>query len=187
MGLFSALGGIAGNLLLPGVGGLVGSGLGGALGGLFGGGGGGSQAKSNPSDAYRTKTMALLDDQIGKNVYDSAGYRSGSAEITRQTREQAGVDEAAAARRGLAGGEFEIAQGANRQRAAAGSLSRLGQQASGERSQLMQMLLGATGEDRQIDLTLEEQARQRKTSGLTSAFGTIAGLIPSLLRKGAGA
>ena len=155
--------------MVPGLGGAVGAGLGGML---FGGGGGG--ADRSPGSGMDALAASLGGNANGP-VTAMPAYRTAMGEIVTQGQDQARRDTGAAAARGLTGGEFEIAQGANRGRVAAqgqAGAMHLGAQMQGNQQSML------------LQLLQQQQANDTARRGQTGQVlgGVAAAGLPALLR-----
>lgn len=179
--------GAAAGSIIPGIGtgaGLaIGAGigfLGSQLPKLFGGG----KKKVDPMAEERSRLLADVMRRLRESdrpASQSAQFRTGAAEAREQLGRQTTADTQAAVSRGLEGGEFEIAQGYNRQRVLAdtlrGLLADTEAQQSAEQGQLISLASSLTGQGTQAGLQAEQirsQRRSQRNSALFSAGTQIA-------------
>jgi len=187
MGFLSSLGriggGLLGNALLPGLGGIAGGALGGAIGNLFGGGrrGGGGQAAGLPSGMSALQQQLTAD--ATANPYQSATYRQGLGDMNRQLAGAARTDTARAAARGLLGSEFELAQAGARTQQAASIQGNLLNAAVDQRQNAQTSLMSLLERQQEAERMRQERAAQ----GRTSVFGTLgnvaAAALPALINR----
>lgn len=150
-----------------------------------------SAGPSNDDRRGQLLTMLMTDAQQARsdvnNPLNSSAFMQGRASLLDSLKNIERRDSGAAAMRGLTGGEFEIAQGANRGRALVSGLRDLqvGAQGQAENTQarLMQQLLSLQGMSDQVEqhrLDRKESRNARKGAGLASALSALPGAAVSL-------
>jgi hypothetical protein len=179
--------GAAAGSFLPGIGTGAGLAIGAGAGFLaskFGDWFGGKKRDVDPMKEQRSRLLADVMRRLRETdrpASQTDQYRTGAAEAREQVGRQATADTQAAVARGLEGGEFEIAQGYNRQRTLAttlrGLLADAEAQQSAEQGQLIGQAAQLTGQGTQAGLASERiraDRRSRRNSALFSAGTQIA-------------
>lgn len=184
MGFFKSIlrgvGALAGNALLPGLGGVAGGFLGGKLAGLFGGGGGG--AAPDPAQAYRSRLVDRYSREALADPTQTAGYGAASAEARADTAREADVDAARVAASGGSGGEGEVALAAGRGSRLTTRLRGAVQDAQARQDGIAGMMLA----DNNAERDRAERRGSARWGALGNAVSVAASVLPDLVGGGGG-
>lgn len=122
-----------------------------------------------PTDP-RAAMLAQLTGDVNAPLDRSTLYQTGLAGLQRQATDAAAMDAGSFARRGMAGGEAELAARSARGEAIGAGQVGLLQGAAQDRQGRLQMLAGLAGQ-----LEAEKEARKQRNASMWGTVGTLAG------------
>lgn len=138
----------------------------------------GRKKTAAPPANPRAAILARLTGETTGPLDGSASYQAGLGQLRQQAAADADADAGAFARRGMAGGEAELAARAARGQAVATGQANLVQTAASERMQKLQMLAGLAEQ-----MNAEKLAEKQRRAGMWGTVGNLAGAALNAFAK----
>ncbi len=176
-GALTVGGRLAGNALLPGIGGVAGGALGAWAANKLGGGGG--RAAAPAAGDPRSALLGRMQTTAMQPATETPLFQAGRTLLAEDAERQAGVDAARLASTGATGGEAEVALAAGRGQNMASALTRLLPVAEGAQAADRAALLGSYDRDQARD----DARKASRFGAIGQGLSVAAQVLPDLIRK----